>query len=125
MMHFFTQMSGWTRLARAYPAPGQPEGQRTERQTVQVGSVRFRRCVTVCVSAEGLYLRARVVLSRYAPILIPWGEIEGIQEAMVYWQRAVRLRAGNPEVGTVTVPMALLESIRPHLRPELFVWTDA
>jgi hypothetical protein len=115
MMGFFARISGLNRLARQYPATSQPEGPGHAKQTVQIGPVRFRHCVTVHLSAQGLYLRPRPVLSRYPAILVPWGEVGRVQDARIYWGRAKRLSIGEPEMGTIAVQMDLFRSIKPYL----------
>jgi hypothetical protein len=119
MMRIFAKVSGWTRLAEHYPASEQPEGAKYTRRTVQVGAVRYRNCVTVCLSPQGLYLWARPILSKYPPVLIPWGEIQRIQETRLYWERALQLSVGNPQVATITVRMGLFKLLQPYLSRDL------
>lgn len=116
MKGFFAQLSGYERLVERYPASGEPGGQAYTMQTVQIGPVRYRRCVTVHVSPQGLYLQPRFLLSRYPPIRIPWGEFVRVENAMIYWGRARRLSIGEPEAGTIAVQMDLFQSIQPYLR---------
>ncbi len=105
--------SGLTRLAERYPVTHEPEGQTFTKQTVQVGAARWKNCVTVGVGPQGLYLAVRRMLTRYPPILVPWDEIKGIQETKLYWQRAIQLSVGDPQVGTITVLTKLFEAIQP------------
>jgi len=114
-MGFFAQISGWTRLADAYPAEGPLEGQPLSKQTVQVGSVRFRRCVTAGVSGHGLYLWARPMFSAYRPVLIPWAELRSMGTARIYWSKAALLAVGSPQVATIRVRGSLLRLIKPYL----------
>lgn len=118
MMRIFAKVSGWTRLAERYPAIDQPEGTKYTRQTVQVGAVRYRNCVSVCLSAQGLYVWARPLLSKYQPVLIPWGEIQRIQETRLYGGRAIELSVGSPQVATITVRMGLFKLMQPYLNHE-------
>lgn len=115
MLRVFGRVSGLNRLGQVYPAPGAPAGPVLAGQTVQIGTVRYRRCVTVNVSDAGLYLWARPILTRHQPILIPWSEVRQVQETMLYWQRAMRLSIGAPEVGSVTLLMGLFALVSPHL----------
>jgi hypothetical protein len=111
------QVSGLIRLAELYPADHQPEGLKYTGQTVQVGAVRYRRCVTVCISPQGFYLSVQPKLVKYPPVLIPWGEIKKIRETRLYWQRAMLLSIGEPRVATVRVLIKLFKVIQPHLNP--------
>ena len=104
MLWIFGRVSGLNRLGQAHPAPSPATGPTLAGRTVQIGAVRYRRCVTVNVSEAGLYLWARPLLSRHQPILIPWSEVKQAQETILYWQRAMRLSIGMPEVATVISP---------------------
>jgi hypothetical protein len=55
------------------------------------------------------------VLSKHQPILIPWSEVKQVRETVLYWQRAMRLSIGVPEVATVTLQMNLFDLVRPYL----------
>ena len=115
MFQVFGRVSGLNRLAQAYPAPHTPTGPTLTGRTVQIGAVRYRRCVTVNVSEAGLYLWVRPVLSQHQPILIPWSEVKQVRETVLYWQRAMRLSIGMPELATVTLQMNLFDLVRPYL----------
>jgi len=80
--------------------------------------VRYKNCVSVCLSAQGLYLWARPILSKYQSLLIPWGEIQRIQETRLYWGRAMQLSVGSPQVATITVRMELFKLMQPYLSHE-------
>ena len=116
MWGFFGRIGSLDGLARRYPATHQPQGDQLTKQTVRFGPVRFRRCVTVSIEPEGLYLWVRPIMSNYTPILIPWDEVKAIQEAIIYWQKAVQMSIGTPLVATVAVKMKLFRLIEPHLR---------
>ncbi len=115
MFRVFGRVSGLNRLAQAYPAPSVPQAPTLTGRTVKVGAVQYRRCVTVGVSEAGLYLWVRPVLSKHQPVLIPWSEVKQVRETVLYWQRAMRLSIGMPEVATVTVLMNLFDMMRPYL----------
>ena len=115
MKGFFARLSGFARFSERYPASGKLEGPAYARQTVQIGPVRYRRCVTVHVSDRGLYLQPRILLTRYPPVLIPWDEIKGVTDTRIYWARAKRLSIGEPQVGAVSVQMGLYALIQSYL----------
>ena len=117
MMRFFSNISGLNRLAARYPAAHPPEGQKRVKQTVQIGAVRFRRCVTVHVGSAGLHLHVRPIMSRYPPVLIPWEELREPRRTRIYWQTAMLLAIGNPQVATIRVPATLFRHIDPYLKP--------
>ena len=109
---------GLLRLAQAYPAPHAASGQALEHQTVQIGPVVYRRCMTVAVSDEGLYLATGI-----GSAVIPWSEFKAIGRATLYWQKAATLTAGDPPVATIILPAALFEAIRARLPEGLQNWS--
>jgi hypothetical protein len=115
MMKLFQKLSGWDALVERYQAAVPSSGQAYAKQTVQVGPVRYRRCVTVHVGEEGLFLQPRFLLARYPAITIPWHEIVRVEDAMLYWRPAKRLSIGKPEVGTVTVLRSLYALMQSYL----------
>jgi hypothetical protein len=119
MTGIFAKLSGLTGLAQRYPVTQPPMGATLAKQTVRVGSVRYRRCVDVSVGEGGLYLGVHPPLLAQGDILIPWDEIRGAQKTRLYSRKAVRLSIGEPEFGSVTLYKALYEQVSPHLRPSV------
>ena len=115
-MCMFHYLSRWKRLADRYPAAYMPEGQSLRHQTVQVGPVRFRRCTTIHVASEGLYLRPDVFFRSYRPVLIPWSEIFDVRTSNIYvWETAKKLTVGQPSASTIIVTNGIFRLIEPHL----------
>jgi hypothetical protein len=117
MTGIFAKHSGLTGLTRRYPATQPPTGAMLVKQTVKVGSVRYRHCVAVSVGERGLYLGVHPPLSAKGDMLIPWEEVRGAWKTGLYSRRAVRLSIGEPEFGSVTLYEGLYEQVAPHLRP--------
>jgi hypothetical protein len=115
MYHLFAQASGLNRLVDKYPASTDPTGIKSTWQTVMIGPVVYRRCVTVHVSVEGLYLHMRPPLRSYPLLFIPWSEFSAVHSAILHWRKGLRLSVGRPEVATITCVGVLLQSIRPYL----------
>jgi hypothetical protein len=114
-MSFFARISNLHKLAARYPAAEPPQGTPLHKQTVQVGPVRFRRCVTLQIGDAGLYLQVRAPLSRHPPVQIPWTEITPVGTTRIYWRPAMLLSVGSPEIATLRVQMDLFERLRPYL----------
>jgi hypothetical protein len=119
--HFKGSVHGWSRLSSRYATTQPPPTQAASRQTLVVGQVLYRNCVTVGLSDEGLYLKIGFSLSIFgkSSLLIPWSEFTQISEARLYLQKAACLSLGDPPVGTITVPMTLFETMRRSLPPRL------
>jgi hypothetical protein len=119
--HFKGSVHGWSRLSSRYATTQQPPTQAVSRQTLVVGQVLYRNCVTVGLSDAGLYLKIGFPLSIFgkSSLLIPWSEFKQISEARLYLHKAACLSLGDPPVGTITVPMTLFEMMRRSLPPRL------
>jgi hypothetical protein len=111
----FKGSSGLTRLIQQYPAPFQPEGAVQTWQTIRLGAVRWRNCVTMVIGPQGFYFAIRQPFTSFRPVLIPWRQITATRETYLYWFRAVTLSVGNPTVAEVTVYQNQFERMRPYL----------
>jgi len=101
---------GWGKLAEVYGTNNPPTGQITKGETIQVGAVMYKRCVTLAVAEEGLY-----VLIWRKTALIPWTEFKAVGQATLYWQKVPMLTVGDPPVATMTVPVAVFQVMRGRL----------
>jgi hypothetical protein len=111
---------GWSLLGEYFPAPFQPAEELLRRQTIQVGRVVYKRCAAVGITSPGLYLEVKIPFSsRLKPLLIPWEEIKGVREGILYWKKTGIVSIGAPEIGTVTLFPDLLAQVRPFLDPQL------
>jgi len=119
LMRLSARASGWTELAKLYSVEAPPAEQQHAQQTVQIGAIRYRRCVTVGIGPQGLALWVRPSLAKFHPILIPWDEVKAVQEARLYSTKAVQLSIGEPSVATIVVYAKLFEAISPYLAPGL------
>lgn len=121
MKGFFYRMSGWNELLERFPADKEPEGIRFSGKTIAVGPVRYRRCATICVGPQGLYMTAKVPLtSGNPPLLIPWREVKKVQKSWEpYIGECAMLSVGEPEVGTIKLPMDIFNSTRPYFDPRV------
>ncbi len=101
---------GWGKLAEVYGSNKPPTGQITKGETIQVGAVTYKRCVTLGVADEGLY----VSIWRKT-VLIPWAEFKAVGQATLYWQKVPILTVGDPPVATMTVPVVMFDVMRAKL----------
>lgn len=101
---------GWRRLAEVYASSNPPSGQIIERETIMVGAVTYKRCTTLGVADEGLYVS---IWGRTA--LIPWTEFKALGHTTLYWQKVPLLTIGDPPVATLTLPVSLFQSVRGRL----------
>ncbi len=118
MYFIFRRMSGWNKLTDRWGTKTEPPGTRLTRQTVKVGPVRWRFCVTMVLGEPGLYLRPSPFLGRIQPILVPWPELKRPRDGHLYvgW-KAVEMSIGDPEIAAITFPLALYERLTPRIFP--------
>ena len=102
---------GWRQLVKLYATTNPPVGQVIQRQTVKIGAVTYKRCVTVGIATEGLYLTIW-----QKTILIPWGEFKEIGQATLYWQKVPVLTVGNPQVAKIIMKNDLVFAMWERLR---------
>ncbi|MBM4088920.1 MAG: hypothetical protein FJ276_05730 [Planctomycetes bacterium] len=105
---------GWRRLVEVYGSGNPPTGLITKRETIQVGAVTYKRCATLGVADEGLYVS---IWRKTA--LIPWTEFKTLGQATLYWQEVPMLTVGDPAVATMTVPVPVFQAMRGKLPPSL------
>ena len=105
---------GWRRLAEMYAIAKPPTGQIVTGQTLQIGAVSYKRCVSLGFADEGLYL---TIWRKTA--LVPWSEFKAIGQATLYWQKVPMLTIGDPPVATMTVPVAVFQQMRGKLSAAL------
>jgi hypothetical protein len=115
--HFKGARGGWGALARAYATTEKPTGETWRRQSIVVGLILYRFCVTVGIDRSGLYLAVMTPLRllRQPPLLIPWNAFQSVEPARLFWRRAALISLGDPRVGTLTVPMDLYDRVRRYL----------
>ena len=120
----FARTSGWSALAQKYGAASEPEGRKLVRQTLKLGPVRWRLCMTVILSQRGLYLAAQSRIPvpspwgrRYhPPLLIPWSEFKSPRQGRLYlgWQ-AVEMSIGEPQMAVITFPQGLYNEMAGYI----------
>ena len=101
---------GWRQLADVYATAKPPTGQNVTKQTLQIGAVTYKRCVTLGIADDGLYV---TIWQKTA--LVPWTDFKGVGEATLYWQKVPMLTIGDPPVAAMTVPVAVFQMMRKRL----------
>jgi len=116
--HFKGAAGGWSRLSERYATTRRLPTRLLRRQTIVVGQVLYRNCVTVGFDDIGLYLAPGFPISIFGKraLFVPWTEFTRVEEGRLFWSRAAVLLLGEPVVGTITVPKELFNNaIRPAI----------
>jgi hypothetical protein len=114
-----SRLSGWSELAKRYPAAAEPEGERVVWTSAQIGGVSFRSCLNATLAPSGLYLvPARLFRLFMPPVLVPWSDIhfEGFTKVLFFELACFRL--GGAEGPIFCVFTALGARMRVHLIEE-------
>ena len=104
-------VSGWAALARPFAAGDRPvTGEEHQRVTAMLGVVSYKRCLTLHLAADGLFIETWRLLSIGHPrLFIPWSAMRKDKPVRVFWLKFQRYTIGSPVITTVTLPAALLD----------------
>ncbi|HEX7564470.1 MAG TPA: hypothetical protein VF396_14660 [Bradyrhizobium sp.] len=109
---------GRSRLSEVYATTRNLPTRLLRRQTIVLGQVLYRNCITVGFDDIGLYLTPGFPVSIFGkrPLFFPWTEFTRVEEGRLFWRKAAVLSLGEPVVGTITMPMELFnKAIRPDI----------
>jgi len=108
----------WRDLAQKFAADGPPPKGALPRQTVMIGPVIYRNCMTVGADETGLWLAPGWPLSFALKrnLRIPWPEIVKTEAGKFLWGDGKTLFVGAPTLATLTVTSDLFQKlIKPRL----------
>jgi len=120
MNAIFGKFSRWDNLAQKYGTVIEPVGTKFTSQTIKVGAVRYRFCVTAVLSPQGMYLDigggSIAVLGKLPPVLIPWSEFKAQHKGWLYlgWP-AIEIPIGDPKIAVITFPLRLYKHMTMYL----------
>jgi hypothetical protein len=105
-----SRVSGWQRLAEAFPARTEPSGRRIIASGT-VGWVGYRGCLYVHVAPEGIFLSVMWLFSLgHRPLFIPWKAIHNRQTRRFLWKETVKFDVGMPCIATMQLPKKVFEN---------------
>lgn len=113
-MGIFAKISGLNKLVGYYPTKGCPDGKKLTKQTIQIGAIRYRSCVTIIVNEQGLYMKISVLFSSNE-LFVPWTDIKNPAQTSLYGQKAFKLSLVEAENSKLTVYKELFNLIERHL----------
>jgi len=113
LVWLFSRIGGWSRLAQRYAATQQPSGTIYSRQTAELGLMRYRSCLTVGMSPEGLYLKVWPMFRLgHPPLLIPWADVSQPKEVSKFFHQHAEVALGSPPTAVLRLPVQLLDPLR-------------
>ena len=98
--------SGLEILVGRYCVCTPPQGESFSNQTIRIGDVWYKNCVTVIVSASGLYISVSVPFPGIPGgiALIPWDVITIAGQEQAFWKTYTRIRIAGDEALSITLP---------------------
>jgi len=84
-------------------------------QTIQIGMVKYRKCVSILAAEAGLFLLINVPLWKSRKLLIPWKEMSQVGFTKIYWESAVSFNVGETYLATIAVPMQMFYLMKPFI----------
>lgn len=108
-----SHLSGWQRLAKHYSAGDRPVTGTTYRGfRGLVGIAHYRYVLTLHVNDDSFFMEISPLFRLgHACLCIPWSEVRSQTPHFTPWWKAERLHIGDPVVGTITLPVELLDRI--------------
>jgi len=110
----------WKSISERYAREAPPSDATIyNRQTVRLGCVTYKNCVSFGVSEKGLYMRLSGFLgavSKLSSAFIPWSDIKVAGESRMNFRKVVVLEIAKPAIASMTIFPDLFELIQPHLK---------
>lgn len=104
-----SKMSGWQKLAEAFPARTPPSGQKFATSGT-VGRAKYNGCLYVFVSHDGLFLSVMFLFSPgHKPLFVPWSAIHNKQVEKLLWREMVKFDIGDPCIATMRLPKKVFD----------------
>jgi len=85
------KINGFSKLVNYFEVKAFPSGAIVLKTTIQVGFVRYRRCASIFINKEGLYVGIKMIFKNYPVIFIPWMSIKENKKAKLYGRSAIEL----------------------------------
>ncbi|MBP6782717.1 MAG: hypothetical protein KA152_02935 [Verrucomicrobiales bacterium] len=107
-----SHFSGWQRLAKRYAAGDRPvSGEKHSGFQALIGGARYRQVITVHFNHDGFFMEANPFFKLGHPrLFIPWLDVHSRTPCLMRGWKAERLSIGEPVIGTITLPVLLLNS---------------
>jgi len=88
MFSILSKISGISKLVNCFESKTFPNEEDILKTTIQVGTIRYRRCALIFMDNEGLYLSAKMIFKSYPVIFIPWSSIKETKKRKIIWSKS-------------------------------------
>ena len=110
MFSILSKISGISKLVNYFESKIFPNEEEVLKTTIQVGTIRYRKCALIFMNDEGLYLSAKMIFKSYPVVFIPWSSIREAKTERLYGRKAIQL-----EFKDSTLPSKDIITNRGHL----------
>ena len=100
MFVLFYRLSAWPTLAKRYRTHDRSDGFLYSFATIQFGVVKYKRCLSVRICEEGLYVAASFHCG-YPPLFVPWTAIASCQREKRLFRDVTILKIEAPDTKLV------------------------
>lgn len=98
------RMSGWSQLAKRFPATA-IHGESARLRSGRIGSVSYHSCLSFRVNEDGLRISVALPLRvGHSPMFIPWTAFHRVREDGRLYSQKIRVSVGRPTIAQVTLP---------------------
>ncbi len=105
-----SRIGGWHRLAAQFATRRPPSGSRFIMEGGRVGWARYRGCLTIYTSPDGLYLSVWLPFRPgHPPLLIPWAFVRNVTTRQILWTEVVSFDVGSPSMATLQLSRKIFE----------------
>lgn len=111
-----SNISGLSKLVDSYNTDLNPDNLSLTGQTIQIGMVKYRNCVSFRADEAGLFLQINVPLWKSRKLLIPWKELSQAGFTKIYRESAVSFNVGETYLATIAVPVQMFYLMEPFIR---------
>jgi len=91
MFSILSKISGISKLANYFESKIFPNKEEVLKTTIQVGTIRYRKCALKFMNDEGLYLDAKMIFKSYPVVFIPWSSIRETKKERLYGRKAIQM----------------------------------
>lgn len=113
------KLSGWTKLADRFRADREPDdGTCFRGQFFRIGWCDYNACMTIRVCPDGLYLAVWPIFVGHPPLLIPWSELQVVEERPSRWFAFAVVTVRQPTLAKLRLPLPVIDAAREWIRPQ-------
>jgi hypothetical protein len=117
LLSVIARLGGWHAVAQRYSTSVEPEGQRFRWCFAAFRWLDYNGCLTMVVSAEGLYIAIwKLCRIGHPSLLIPWSALHFVKIHKVWFIHQAFLEVDAPALTTIKIPYRIFEAAKPFLQ---------